>query len=136
MTGPTSWAALNAAIARIPGYVPGGIRWHVSSRYGHWGATDLATGDIFISPSVGTGHLDAVVRHEYAHVLTVRAYRGDWRAAKSGTNAAFGGSGRTGVERAADCMALALGASWTQYTSCSRRDWQRHAATLLAGRRL
>ena len=135
-SGPTSWPALNAAIYRIPGYVPDGIRWTVTSRYGHWGATDLATGDIYISPSVSTSLLDSVVRHEYAHVVTVRAYGGAWRTARSEMNVAFGGSGRTGVERAADCMARAMGASWTNYTTCGREDWQRYARQLLAGRPL
>lgn len=134
--GPTGWAALNAAIARIPGYVGDGVRWRVSSAYGHLGATDLATGNIYISPSVSPSLLDSVVRHEYSHIVTVRAYNGQWRTAKSAMNAAFGGTGRTGVERAADCMALALGASWTHYTSCSRGDWQRHAQRLLSGRPL
>ncbi len=134
--GPTGWPALNAAIARIPGYSPRGIRWTVSSRYGHWGATDMATGQIFISPALSPGLLDSVVRHEYSHIVTVRAYGGDWRTAKSAANATFGGTGRTGVERAADCMARALGASFTHYTSCTRADWQAGAARLLAGRRL
>lgn len=136
VTGPTGWPALNAAIARIPGYRPGGITWTVSSRYGHWGATDMATGWIYISPSVSPGLLDSVVRHEYAHIVTVRAYAGDWRTAKQAANLTFGGTGRTGVERAADCMARALGASFTQYTSCGRADWQAAAGRLLAGRRL
>ena len=136
VTGPTGWGALDAAIARIPGYRPGGITWTVSSRYGHWGATDLATGWIYISPSVSPGLLDSVVRHEYAHIVTVRAYAGDWRTAKQAANATFGGTGRTGVERAADCMARALGASFTNYTSCARADWQAAAGRLLAGRRL
>src|SRR4051812_16903966 len=39
-TGPTQWPALNAAIARIPTYRPGTVRWVVSGRYGHWGTTD------------------------------------------------------------------------------------------------
>jgi hypothetical protein len=134
--GPTGWPALDAAIARIPGYRSTGITWTVSSRYGHWGATDLATGWIYISPSVSPGLLDSVVRHEYAHILTVRAYAGDWRTAKQAANATFGGTDRMGVERAADCMARALGATFTQYTSCGRVDWQAAAGRLLAGRRL
>jgi hypothetical protein len=108
----------------------------VTSRYGHWGATDLATSDIYISPSVRTSLLDSLVRHEYAHVVTVRAYGGDWRTARSEMNVAFGASGRIGVERAADCMARAMGASWTNYTTCTREDWQRHARRLLSGRPL
>ncbi|HEY7718827.1 MAG TPA: hypothetical protein VH915_08710 [Pedococcus sp.] len=135
-SGPTGWAALDAAIARIPGYRSSGITWTVTSRYGHWGTTDLATYDIFISPGTPVSLLDAVVRHEYAHVVTVRAYGGDWQQAKAATNAAFGGSGITGAERAADCMARLLGATWTNYTSCSSAAWRSLAAALLAGRRV
>jgi hypothetical protein len=75
-----------------------------------------------------------VVRHEYAHVVSVRAYGGQWRTARSALNAAFGGTGMTGVERAADCMALAIGATWTHHTSCSSRTWQAMAQRLLSGR--
>lgn len=134
--GPTGWAALNAAISRIPGYRSSGITWTVTSRYGHYGTTDLATSDIYISPTVPVSLLDSVVRHEYAHVVTVRVYGGQWRLAKSALNAAFGGSGMTGAERAADCMARLMGASWTNYTSCSSSAWRNHAQRLLAGRRV
>ena len=41
-----------------------------------------------------------------------------------------------GAERAADCMARALGASWFGYTSCTDPTWRAHAAQLLSGRRL
>jgi hypothetical protein len=133
-SGPTDWAALNAAIARIPGYRQGTIQWSVTSRYGHYGTTDLATSHIYIAPYVDTSLLDSVARHEYAHVLSVRAYGGDWRAAKSAMNTAFGGSGMTGAERAADCMAKAMGATWLHHTSCSSTSWQELASRLLSGR--
>jgi hypothetical protein len=80
--------------------------------------------------------LDSVVRHEYAHVVTVRVYGGQWRLAKSALNAAFGGSGMTGAERAADCMALLMGASWTHYTSCPSSAWRANAQRLLGGQRV
>lgn len=134
--GPTGWGALNGAISRIPDYRSSGITWTVTSRYGHYGTTDLATSDIYISPNVPVSLLDSVVRHEYAHVVTVRVYEGQWRVAKSALNAAFGGSGMTGAERAADCMARLMGASWTNYTSCSSSSWRRNAELLLAGRRI
>lgn len=134
--GPTGWGALNGAISRIPGYRSSGITWTVTSRYGHYGTTDLATSDIYISPHVPVSLLDSVVRHEYAHVVTVRVYGGQWRVAKSALNAAFDGSGMTGAERAADCMARLMGASWTNYTSCSSSSWRRNAELLLAGRRI
>lgn len=133
-SGPTSWSALNAAIARIPGYRPGSIEWSVTTRYGHYGTTDLATAQIHISPHVPLSLLDSVVRHEYAHVLSVRAYGGRWRTTVSALNAAFGGTGNQGVERAADCMALELGASWTHHTSCTSSAWRTMARHLLAGR--
>ncbi len=133
-SGPTSWTALNAAIARIPGYRQGAIRWSVTDRYGHYGTTDLATSAIYISPGVPVGLLDSVVRHEYAHVVSVRAYGGQWRTARDAMNAAFGGSGMAGAERAADCMARALGATWTHHTSCSSSAWQAMGRRLLAGR--
>jgi hypothetical protein len=77
-----------------------------------------------------------VVRHEYAHVVSVRAYGGQWQTAVSALNRAFGGSGMTGAERAADCMARTIGATWTYHTSCSSSAWRAMAAQLLAGRRV
>ena len=127
--------SLGQAVSRIPGYgAHRRTRWVLTGKYGHWGATDLASGTVYISPSVPASRLDAVVRHEWAHVLQIRVY-GSASATISGLNAYFGGSGMTGVERAADCMALQLGATWTNYTSCSSASWQRGAAHLLAGRR-
>lgn len=133
--GVPAGTALSRAVARIPGYSghrP--TRWVLTSRYGHWGATDLASGTVYISPAVPANRLDDVVRHEWAHVLTIRVY-GSAAATISGLDAYFGGSGMTGVERAADCMARQLGASWTNYTSCSVAAWQRGATRLLQGRR-
>jgi hypothetical protein len=51
-------------------------------------------------------------------------------------NSWFGGSGLTGPERAADCMARQLGAQWTHYTSCQDAHWQAGARMLLNGRPL
>ena len=135
-SGPTGWGALDAAIGRIPGYWQGGIHWSVTSRYGHYGTTDLATSDIYISPGVPTSLLDSVVRHEYAHVVSARAYGGQWQTTVSALNRAFGGSGMTGAESAADCMARAMGATWTYHTSCSSSAWRAMAAQLLAGHRV
>lgn len=127
--------SLGQAVSRIPSYgAHRRARWVLTGKYGHWGATDLASGTVYISPSVPASRLDSVVRHEWAHVLQIRVY-GSASATVAGLNAYFGGSGMTGVERAADCMALQLGATWTNYTSCSSPAWQRGAARLLAGRR-
>ncbi|KQX61923.1 hypothetical protein [Angustibacter sp. Root456] len=126
---------LHQAVARIPRYgAHRPTRWVLTSQYGHYGATDLGSGTVYISPSVPASRLDSVVRHEWAHVLQIRVY-GSASATIAGLNAAFGGSGMTGLERAADCMAVQLGATWTNYTSCSSPAWQRAASRLLAGRR-
>jgi hypothetical protein len=130
-------SALQRAIARIPGYsAHRPAHWVSTSRYGHYGATDLASNNIYISPSVPSSKLDSVVRHEWSHILSVRAYGGSYSAMMSATNRVFGGSGMTGAERAADCMAIQLGASWTHYTSCSNSQWRAAATKLLSGRRL
>jgi hypothetical protein len=62
--GPSSWALLNQAIARIPGYRPGVATWVVTARYGHWGATDLSNGSISISPYVPASRVFDVASHE------------------------------------------------------------------------
>ena len=130
-------SALERAINRIPGYSSHRpAHWVSTSRYGHYGATDLASNNIYINPGVPSSKLDSVVRHEWSHILSVRAYGGSYSAMMSATNRVFGGSGMTGAERAADCMAIQLGASWTHYTSCSNSQWRAAAATLLSGRRL
>ncbi len=126
---------LEQAVARIPGYsAHRPARWVSTSRYGHWGTTDWYHNTVYISPRVPASKLDSVVRHEWAHILTVRAY-GSVARAVAGTNSTFGGSGLTGAERAADCMARQLGATWTNYTSCGSSTWRRSATALLHGRR-
>ena len=136
----TGWPALDDAIAGLPeGPARSSIRWVVTSRYGHLGTTDLATATVYISPAVPSGTLPSVVRHEYSHVVSVRAYDGQWQTAVAAMNRSFGGAsprGMGGAERAADCMARALGASWFGYTSCTDPTWRAHAAQLLSGRRL
>jgi hypothetical protein len=135
-TGPTSWGSLNAAIARIPTYHPGASRWVVSGRYGHWGTADWYHDTLYISPTVPADRVYDVVVHEWSHELTVLDYHGNVDAAVKAMNRYFGGQGLTGAERAADCMAVLQGASWTHYTSCTDRRWREGAATLLRGRAL
>lgn len=136
VTGPTNWAALNSAIARIPGYRPGVAHWYVTAKYGHYGATDLSNGNIYISPNVPTNLLYSVAAHEYSHALITRNYGYKWTTANAALNRVFGGGGSTAQERAADCMAKRLGASWTHYTSCTNSSWRTAAGTLLQGRKL
>ena len=134
--GPTSWTLLNQAIARIPNYRSGVATWVVTNRYGHWGATDLANGDIYISPNIPAAKVYAVASHEYAHARTFYNYGWNMRAANIALNAWFGGGDVTARERAADCMAIAQGATWTNYTSCQNAHWRQGSRILLAGKRL
>lgn len=75
------------------------------------------------------GLLSDVIKHEYGHILQNRTARN----AGIGTHALWdrlnGVYGSNGHEKQADCIALALGASWVNYTSdCggdTKRQWTR-----------
>jgi hypothetical protein len=134
--GPTSRAALNRAVSRIPNYRPGVATWTVTARFGHWGTTDLGNGRVYISPTVPASKLYSVVAHEYGHALGSKNWGWNWRAADAAMNRWFGGGTPTSRERAADCMALLQGATWTNYTICASTRWRQGARTLLAGNRL
>jgi hypothetical protein len=133
---PTSWPALNRAIARVPGYRSGIATWTVSRRYGHWGTTVLASGRIYISPTTPKSKLYSVAAHEYGHALTSANYGRHWQAMGLAMNRWFGGGVVIARERAADCIARAMGATWTNYTVCSNPHWRAGARILLAGKRL
>jgi hypothetical protein len=123
-------------VARIPGYEQGAATWVVSDRYGSWGTADWYRGVIYISPRVPVERLYDVSVHEWSHLLSVRTYGGDVDAATAAMNGYFGGSGLVGAERAADCMALVMGAHWTHYTSCTDSGWRAGASRLMKGERL
>lgn len=108
----------------------------MTSRYGHYGATDLANGNVYISPSVPSELLYSIAAHEYAHALSMASYRFEWNTARADLAAHFGGGPRLATERAADCMAKALGATWLHHTACNNSRWRAAAATLLSGSRL
>jgi hypothetical protein len=129
--GPTRWPELNRAIARIPSYRPGLARWVVYADDGHWGTVYWESSTILIGPRVPVRYLYDVAVHEWSHVLQLRPYGGDQRRAMAAMNAYFGGSGETGAERAADCMARLQGASWTHYTACNDARWRAGAARLI-----
>jgi hypothetical protein len=131
----TATALMTAAVARIPGYQPGAATWVVTSKYGSWGTADWKNRIIYISPSVPARRMYDVVAHEWSHVLSVMPYE-TTTDAKAAMNRVFGGSGLTGAERAADCMALRLGATWTNYTDCGNSAWRAAAAKLVAGQRI
>jgi hypothetical protein len=125
-----------AAVARIPGYRNGDATWVISSAYGHWGMADLGRGIVYVSPRVPANRMYDVVAHEWSHVLSVKPYDSDAMGAVRAMNAYFGGSGLTGAERAADCMARILGATWTHYTPCTDARWRSGARTLLSRQRV
>jgi hypothetical protein len=135
-TGPTGWAQLDSAIARIPTYHAHAARWVVSSRYGHWGTADWYHDTLYIEPSVPSAYLYDVAVHEWSHELSVLDYNGNVAAAVAAMNHYFGGTGLVGAERAADCMAILQGATWTHYTTCADRVWRAGAAVLLKGKEL
>jgi hypothetical protein len=121
------------AVARIPGAET--AHWYLVAQDGYWGTADWYHDAIYISPTVPANRVYDVVAHEWAHLISVKAYS-NVNEAMAAMNARFGGSGVQGSERAADCMAKQLGASWTHYTPCSDADWQAAGAELLAGHRL
>ncbi|HUR14713.1 MAG TPA: hypothetical protein VM097_09520 [Mycobacteriales bacterium] len=124
-----------AAVDRLPGYRTGDATWYITSAYGHWGMADMGRGIIYISPDVPADRMYDVVAHEWSHVLSVKPYDAAMEAVVA-MNTYFGGSGMTGAERGADCMARILGATWTHYTSCGDARWRDGARRLLARQRL
>jgi hypothetical protein len=133
----SSWSVVFASsVERIPGYRSGTVSWQVTDHYGSWGTADWYRGIVYISPRVPLARLYDVSVHEWSHLLSVAAYGGDVDAAVAAMNGWFGGSGLAGAERAADCMALALGARWTHYTACDDARWRAGAARLVKGERL
>ncbi len=74
-----------------------------------------------------------VVRHEIAHIYQARlATTLGFGAVDARMTEIFGANG---LERAADCVALTLGASWTHYTSdCSGPGQAEAVDALLTGR--
>jgi hypothetical protein len=136
VSGPTHWSALNGAIARIPTYRSGAAHWVVSTKYDFWGTADWYHDVLYVDPSVPVDKLYDVAVHEWSHELSVLDYSGDVVAATRAMNATFGGHGLTGPERAADCMSILQGATWTHYTTCSNAAWRAAAARLVAGKTL
>lgn len=130
-SGPTGWAQLDSAIARIPSYRAHSARWVVSSRYGHWGTADWYHDTLYIAPTVPSAYLYDVAVHEWSHELSVLDYNGNVSAAVAAMNRYFGAAGLIGAERAADCMAILQGATWTHYTTCASSHWRAGAAALL-----
>lgn len=136
VAAPSFQQALDAAVARIPTYRAGAARWVVSRAYDFWGTADWYNDVLYVSPDVPLSKLYDVAVHEWSHELSVLDYSGDVAAATAAMNAWFGGTGLTGPERAADCMAVLQGARWTHYTTCTNAQWRLGAARLIAGHHL
>jgi hypothetical protein len=131
---PTDFkSALAAAVARIPTYRAGSARWIVSRAYDFWGTADWYHDVLYVSPDVPSRYLYDVAVHEWSHELSVLDYAGDVAAATKAMNVWFGGSGLVGPERAADCMAILQGATWTHYTTCANATWRLGATKLVRG---
>jgi hypothetical protein len=129
----TFTAALMAQVARIPTYRTGSARWVVSRAYDFWGTADWYHDVLYISPDVPRSKLYDVAVHEWSHELSVLDYNGDVDAATRAMNTWFAGTGLTGPERAADCMAILQGATWTHYTTCTNSKWRAGAKLLVSG---
>lgn len=127
---------MRRAIARIPGYRPGVAVFTLEQHLSNWGIAELQGGTISIAARVPANRMYDVVAHEWSHVLSMQAYGGDVQQAMDAMNSFFGGSGLAGAEKAADCMARELGATWTHYTPCSNSTWRAGARRLIAGQAL
>ena len=148
---------MNQAISQIPNYRPGLVTWHVGPpglvrwydpEFKSYSGLAYFTGDVYISrtqflgayPLVGIPiNLYHTTAHEYAHVLADYDYGWNWQARNAALTRWFGGTTVSGVEVAADCMAIAQGAfpeTSTRYTTCQNAHWREGARILLAGRQL
>jgi hypothetical protein len=127
---------LMQAVSRIPGYRAGEAEWIVKPGLGSWGLAAMGGGTVYVSPDVPADKLYDVVAHEWSHILVVKVYGGDLMSALAAVNGYFGGADLVGAERAADCMARVLGATWTHYTSCSDSHWRDGARRLVSRQRL
>jgi hypothetical protein len=134
---PVAEAAADASAANwmealIPQVDPNGEANWVFTRKGGWGASDGHTN--YIDPHVPADKRFSVMVHELGHVRQVEVY-GSLKASSAAMSAIIGGgsSNVSANEKAADCMALMLGASWVNY-GCpdSLHD---AAAAILAGHR-
>lgn len=127
---------LDRAVAALPDFHPGDAVFQLKPGLGSWGLTNMGAGIVYVSPTVPADKMYSVVAHEWGHVLSAKPYKPDVMAGVNAMDAWFGGSGMAGAERAADCIARLLGATWTNYTPCTDAHWRDGARKLLAGQPL
>jgi hypothetical protein len=124
-------------VARIPLYRPGIARWEIVPDLAVYGVTRLRTRTVYLSPRIPRKLLYSVVAHEWGHVISTYAYGGDLRVSQLAFKDWFGGGSMgTATERAADCIAVLLGATWTHYTACHDEHWRLGALYLANGMQL
>lgn len=103
---PSKQAIAQATFARF-GF--SNVVYDTGATQGHYGATDLDNQVIFMQLSIiPTDRVASVAIHEYMHIIQARTYGG-----YDATVAHYGSV--LGMERAADQMARANGATWTNY---------------------
>jgi hypothetical protein len=127
---------LDRAVAALPNFHTGDAVFVLKPGLGSWGLTNMGAGIVYISPTVPADRMYSVVAHEWGHVLSAKPYKPDVMAGVNAMDAWFGASGMAGAERAADCIARLLGATWTNYTPCTNTHWRDGARKLLAGQPL
>jgi hypothetical protein len=130
-------AEVQRQVLRIPLYRPGLTRWVVQRDLPVYAKTRLREHTVYLSPRIPRRLIYSVVAHEWGHVISTHAYGGDLRVSQEAFRDWFGGDSlRTGIERAADCIAILLGATWVHYTPCSNERWRLGARYLAKGVRL
>jgi len=120
-------------VRRIPLYRPELVHWRIYPGLANYGVTNLVTHTVYLSPRIPRRLIYSVVAHEWGHVISTYAYNGDLSAAGRAFQHWYGGSMETAFERAADCVAVQLGATWTHYTSCTDSHWRYGARYLAVG---
>lgn len=134
-----------AVLAALPGGESVEIAWDHPDIGQHLGGVRLDRPTVMMLNShrfeAQPERVEATVKHEIAHyyqgaVIAKNAKKGDWWSGYWKLDAALKPVfGAKWMERSADCVALELGADWTNYTSdCSGEAKQKAVTALLEGR--
>jgi hypothetical protein len=129
--------AAAAALAQVPGSAGVTLVFDSPRLQGHLGGVVMNDpGHILVSASQlagDPGKAADVVRHEIAHIYQARLVTTRGLRAVDARMVELFGPG--GLERSADCVALALGATWTHYTTdCAQPERVAAVDALIAGR--
>lgn len=99
---------------------------------GHKGIADWYNGIIGVKSNIEQWY--SVTLHECGHMLQYQVFNGDVNALQNRMNEIYGGSGFSGLDQNADCIAQAWGASWLWYTSECGGARGEAAQAVIAGR--